>query len=349
MHAVVALALPAVEAFDLAIPAQVFGDPGLPSRYAFTVCAPAPGLVPCTTGYGLHVEHGLEVLPAADTIVVPGYLPLGNPGEQVCSALRQAVARGARVVSVCTGAFALAAAGLLDHRRAATHWQYADELAARYPAVKVDADVLWVDEGLVLTSAGLAAGIDLCIQLVRSDYGSEAAVSVARRMVVAPHREGGQAQWIDRPVPPPGEGLAATCAWALDHLAKPLTVADLARHAGWGAADPGPAFRRRDRPGPAPLGHRGPGPGGPPPARGHRPARRGRRHALRPGYRREPAAAPGPGRGDDPYRLPGRLPGPPGRRPRLTPAGSSRSGADLPLAARPRARYIESQCGGRSR
>jgi transcriptional regulator GlxA family with amidase domain len=233
VHAVVALALPAVEAFDLAIPAQVFGDPGLPSRYTFTVCAPAPGLVPCTTGYGLHAEHGLEVLPAADTIVVPGYLPLENPGEQVCSALRQAVARGARVVSVCTGAFALAAAGLLDHRRAATHWQYADELAARYPAVKVDADVLWVDEGLVLTSAGLAAGIDLCIQLVRSDYGSEAAVSVARRMVVAPHREGGQAQWIDRPVPPPGEGLAATCAWALEHLAEPLTVADLARHAGW--------------------------------------------------------------------------------------------------------------------
>jgi transcriptional regulator GlxA family with amidase domain len=164
---------------------------------------------------------------------VPGYLPLEDPGERVCSALRQAAARGARVVSVCTGAFALAAAGLLDHRRAATHWQYAGELAARYPAVKVDPDVLWVDEGPLLTSAGLAAGIDLCIQLVRSDYGSDAAVGVARRMVVAPHREGGQAQWIERPVPPPGEGLAATCAWAMEHLAEPLTVADLARHAGW--------------------------------------------------------------------------------------------------------------------
>ena len=233
MHAVVALALPAVEAFDLAIPAQVFGDPGLPERYSFTVCAPAPGLVPCTTGYALHTGHGLEALAAADTIVVPGYLPLEDPGEQVCSALRQAAARGARVVSVCTGAFALAAAGLLDHRRAATHWQYAGELAARYPAVKVDPDVLWVDEGPLLTSAGLAAGIDLCIQLVRSDYGSDAAVGVARRMVVAPHREGGQAQWIERPVPPPGEGLAATCAWAMEHLAEPLTVADLARHAGW--------------------------------------------------------------------------------------------------------------------
>ncbi len=192
-----------------------------------------PGLVPCSTGYAVHTEHGLEALAAADTIVVPGYLPLRDPGEQVGQALRQAAARGARVVSVCTGAFALAAAGLLDHRRAATHWQYAGELAARYPAVKVDADVLWVDEGPVLTSAGLAAGIDLCIQLVRSDYGSDAAVGVARRMVVAPHREGGQAQWLERPVPPPGEGLSATCAWAMEHLAEPLTVADLARHAGW--------------------------------------------------------------------------------------------------------------------
>jgi AraC family transcriptional activator FtrA len=222
-----------VEAFDLAIPAQVFADPGLPRRYDFTVCAPAAGLIRSTTGFSVQAEHGLEALAAADTVVVPGYLPLEDPGEQVCSALREAAARGARMVSVCTGAFALAAAGLLDHRRAATHWQFADQLAARFPAVKVDPDVLWVDEGAVLTSAGLAAGIDLCVQLVRADYGSEAAVTVARRMVVAPHREGGQAQWLERPVPAPGEGLAATCQWALEHLADPLTVADLARHAGW--------------------------------------------------------------------------------------------------------------------
>ena len=134
MHAVVALALPA-------------GCGGACGGLYIFGCAPAPGLVPCTTGYALHTEHGLESLAAADTVVVPGYLPLGHPGEQVCSALRQAADRGARVVSVCTGAFALAAAGLLDHLRAATHWQYAGELAARYPAVKVDADVLWVDEG----------------------------------------------------------------------------------------------------------------------------------------------------------------------------------------------------------
>ena len=201
MHAVVALALPAVEAFDLAIPAQVFADPGMPRRYEFTVCAPAPGLVRSTAGYSRARRawpggtggrgHGRGAgLPAA-----------GRSWRAGVPALRQAAARGARVVSVCTGAFALAAAGLLDHRRAATHWQYAGQLAARYPAVKVDPDVLWVDEGAVLTSAGLAAGIDLCVQLVRADYGSEAAVSVARRMVVAPHRDGGQAQWLERPVP----------------------------------------------------------------------------------------------------------------------------------------------------
>jgi transcriptional regulator GlxA family with amidase domain len=233
VHAVAALALPAVEAFDLAIPAQVFGDRRQAGRYRFTVCSPAPGLVAATTGYAVHAEHGLEALAAADTVVVPGYLPLDDPGEEACSALRQAAARGARVVSVCTGAFALAAAGLLDNRRATTHWQYAGELADRYPAVKVDPDVLWVDEGDVLTSAGLAAGIDLCVQLVRADYGSDAAVDVARYMVVAPHRDGGQAQWLQRPVPPPGQSLAGTGEWALEHLAEPLTVAVLARHAGW--------------------------------------------------------------------------------------------------------------------
>ena len=233
MHTVVALALPAVEPFDLAIPAQVFGDRIQASRYRFTVCSPTPGLVASTTGYSVDAQYDLGVLEAADTVVVPGYMPLDDPGEEVGAALRQAAARGTRVVSVCTGAFALAAAGLLDHRRAATHWRYAGQLAARYPAVKVDPDVLWADEGNVLTSAGLAAGIDLCVQLVRADYGSEVAVEVARHMVVAPHRDGGQAQWLQRPVPPPGESLAGTCEWALEHLAEPVTVAVLARHAGW--------------------------------------------------------------------------------------------------------------------
>jgi len=234
MHVVVALALPTVESFDLAIPAQVFGDQVIHAEhYRFSVCAPEAGLVPTTTGYAVKADRGLDALADADTVVVPGYLPLVDPGEVVCTALRAAADRGARVVSVCTGAFALAAAGLLDHRRATTHWQYADDLGARYPAVKVDPDVLWVDEGTVFTSAGLAAGIDLCVELVRADYGTDAAIRVARRMVVAPHRDGGQAQWLERPVPLPGQGLAPTCEWALEHLAEPLTVADMARQAGW--------------------------------------------------------------------------------------------------------------------
>jgi AraC family transcriptional activator FtrA len=233
LHSVVALALPDVVLFDLAIPAQVFGHRSEIERYRFAVAAPVPGPVPCTTGSTVHAEHGLEALSTADTVVVPGYWPLAPPGNDVRTALRAAAARGARVVSVCTGAFALAAAGLLDHRRATTHWHHTDELADRHPAVTVDPDVLWVDEGQVLTSAGVAAGIDLCLHLVRIDHGSEAAVRIARRMVVAPHRDGGQAQWLQRPVPPPGRGLSATCAWALEHVHEPLTVADLARHAGW--------------------------------------------------------------------------------------------------------------------
>ena len=200
MHAVVALALPTVEAFDLAIPAQVFADPGLPKRYDFTVCAPAAGLVRSTAGFSVQAEHDLAALATPTPWwcrATCRWMIRATRSARRCAGQP---ARGARVVSVCTGAFALAAAGLLDHRRATTHWQYATELAARYPAVKVDPDVLWVEEGSVLTSAGLAAGIDLCVQLVRADHGSEAAVSVARRMVVAPHREGGQAQWLERPV-----------------------------------------------------------------------------------------------------------------------------------------------------
>ena len=233
MHTVVALALPDVVAFDLTIPGHVFGHPTERTRYSFAVCAPVPGPVPTTTGFDLHAAHGLEALAGADTVVVPGYAPHDAPGDEVLDALRAAHARGARVVSVCTGAFALAAAGLLDGRRATTHWNDAGELARRHPCVQVDPDVLYVDEGSVMTSAGVAAGIDLCLHLVRLDHGAEAAASVARRMVVAPHRDGGQAQFLQRPLPVVGTGLSATCTWALEHLAEPLAVQDLARHAGW--------------------------------------------------------------------------------------------------------------------
>lgn len=233
MHIVVALALPNVVAFDLAIPAQIFGHRSERERYHFTVCTPVPGPVPTSTGFAVQADHGLAALATADTVLVPGYWPHEHPGEPVVTALQTAATRGARMVSVCTGAFALAAAGLLDGRRATTHWNDAADLAALHPRVQVDPDVLWVDEGQILTSAGVAAGIDLCLHLIRTDHGAEAAVQIARRMVVAPHRDGGQAQWLQRPLPPPGQGLAATCAWALQHLAQPLSVADFAAHAGW--------------------------------------------------------------------------------------------------------------------
>jgi len=197
--------------------------------------------VPSTTGFSIHAPLGLEALNSADTVIVPGYEPGGEPGDEpgdepppaVLHALQAAASRGARVVSVCTGAFALAAAGLLDGRRATTHWRAATELAARYPQVEVDPVVLYVDDGRVATSAGVAAGIDLCLHLVRTDHGADAADRVARRMVVAPHRDGGQAQYLQRVAPPSGTGLAGTCAWALERLAEPSTVRDLARHAGW--------------------------------------------------------------------------------------------------------------------
>jgi transcriptional regulator GlxA family with amidase domain len=233
MHRVVALALPSVVAFDLSIPAQVFGHPDEHRRYRFQVCTPTPGLVATTTGFSVYVDRELAALAEADTVVVPGYVPHDVPAGEVSQALRAAADRGARMVSVCTGAFALAGAGLLDGRRAATHWRDAALLAARHPEVSVDAEVLYVDEGSVLTSAGLAAGIDLCLHLVRLDHGVEEAARVARRMVVAPYREGGQAQFLERPLPTVGDGLAATCEWMLRRLAEPITVADMAGHAGW--------------------------------------------------------------------------------------------------------------------
>ncbi|MEU3844738.1 helix-turn-helix domain-containing protein [Streptomyces sp. NPDC028635] len=232
MHHVVALALTRVVAFDLAIPAQIFGDPNGPGSYRFTLCAAAPGPVPTTTGFDLVAPRGLEALAAADTVVVPGYDPLIPPPPPVLDALRAAAARGARMVSVCTGAFALAAAGLLDGRRATTHWMDADELALRHPEVDVDADLLYTERGPVLTSAGFAAGIDLCLHLVREDHGAEAAAELARRLVVPAHREGGQAQYLTRSMPSAGTGMGAVCAWALQRLDEPLTVADLARRAG---------------------------------------------------------------------------------------------------------------------
>ena len=224
------LALPDVVAFDLATPFQL-----LRRRYELMLCAPQPGPLATTSGFSLVAEHGLEALRAADTVLVPGFDPRAHgwpPPQAVLQALRQARARGARIASICTGAFALGAAGLLDGRRVTTHWRAAGRLAELYPRARVDPDVLYVDEGDLLTSAGVAAGIDLCLHLLRRDHGVEAANAAARQTVVAPHRGGGQAQFIERAVPAHDDcGLEATRAWALAQLDRPLTVGDLARHA----------------------------------------------------------------------------------------------------------------------
>jgi transcriptional regulator GlxA family with amidase domain len=229
-HRVVALVVNEVVAFDLAIPAQIFGRE--PELYDWAVCASEPGPVSTETGFDVVVPHGLEALRQADTVVVPG---IGDdawpPPPDALAALRAAAQRGARVASICTGAFVLAAAGLLDGRRAATHWRYAPRLAREFPAVEVDPDVLYVDDEDVLTSAGVAAGIDLCLHIVRKDHGARAANAIARRIVVAAHRDGGQAQFVERPVPAEDGGLAATRAWIEERLDEQLTVEDMARHA----------------------------------------------------------------------------------------------------------------------
>ncbi|HEY3506463.1 MAG TPA: helix-turn-helix domain-containing protein [Actinocatenispora sp.] len=240
MHLVAVLALPRVVLFDLAIPTQLFGRtmrdfPGRTDhdRYEVRVCAVEPGPVPTNAGVPLVAEHGLAGLAAADTVVVPGFGGITEPvPPAVRTALRSVHARGGRIASICTGAFALADAGLLDGRRAVTHWAHADLLAERFPAVRVDPDVLYVDEGPVLTSAGLAAGIDMCLHLVRRDLGVAAANHAARRMVVPPHRDGGQAQFIERPVPGrPGDDLAALRRHLTERLAEPHSLSSMAVHA----------------------------------------------------------------------------------------------------------------------
>lgn len=231
-HQVAALALPGVVAFDLATVTQVFGHPAEP-EYSCAVVSDGGEPVMTTSGFAIAGVAGLAAIKNADTVIVPGYRPHGAPSQQVLEALRQAHEDGTRVASVCTGAFALAAAGLLDGLRATTHWQDAAELQRLHPRIEVQPDVLYIDHGAVATSAGVAAGIDLCLHLVRRDHGAHLANSIARRMVVAPHRSGGQAQFATGPSrSAPESGLAEVSAWVRDHLEETLSVGDLARQAG---------------------------------------------------------------------------------------------------------------------
>ncbi|MGW9193231.1 helix-turn-helix domain-containing protein [Micromonospora chersina] len=234
---VAVLAYPGMSVFETGIVTEVFGLPRPELEvdwYRLTVCAERPGPVPVVGGAALHTPYGLETLAAAGTVILPGVPDVTvDPSPELVAALRRAHHRGARLMSICSGAFALAGAGLLDGRRATTHWRYADLLARRHPAVTVDPDVLYLDDGDILTSAGSAAGLDLCVHVVRRDFGAAVANAVARRLVIPPHRDGGQAQFIEAPVSvdPDDDRIAASLAWAFRHLAEPLTVAALARQA----------------------------------------------------------------------------------------------------------------------
>ena len=230
-HRVVALALEEVVAFDLSVPAEVFSLAG-PSRYAFEACSSGPRSVRTTTGFAITDVAGPEALDRADTIVVPGYSAIVDPlPPAIAKGLRAAAERGARVTSICTGAFALGHAGLLDGRPATTHWFACPGLAEMFPLARVDPDVLYVGDGPVMTSAGLSAGIDLCLHLIRADYGERVAANVARAMVASPHRDGGQAQFITRPLPDAVGHLDDVREWALENLDAPLDVPTLARRA----------------------------------------------------------------------------------------------------------------------
>jgi transcriptional regulator GlxA family with amidase domain len=229
---VVVLALDGVYPFELGIPSRILG--AADGRYEVLTCSVDGGPVRTNADFGVTVQHGPEILATAGTVVIapiaPAHLTAEVP-EPVLAALAL-VRPGTRIVSICTGAFVLAAAGFLDGRRATTHWQVADHFRRMFPRVDLDPDVLFVDDHPFLTSAGAASGVDVCLHLVRKDHGSRLANSVARRCVVPPFRDGGQAQYIEQPVPEQGAAsTAATRAWALERLGEPLTLADLAGHA----------------------------------------------------------------------------------------------------------------------
>lgn len=229
IHRVAVVAFDGISAFHLAIPTAVLGPqrrsaPALP--YRITVCAERPGPVPTAAGYDVLVGHGLEALAMADTVVLPSADTEVEPSAELLAAIRTAHARGARIVGLCLGAFLVAASGIADGREVATHWHAADELAGRYPAVRVRSDVLWCDDGDIVTSAGVAAALDCCLHVLRTDHGERVAAGVARSLVLAPHRDGSQAQFIPSPVAPaPGpDPLEKAMAWASARVDEPVDL-----------------------------------------------------------------------------------------------------------------------------
>ncbi|MGW5634298.1 GlxA family transcriptional regulator [Streptomyces sp. NPDC003832] len=257
-HRVAVIVDEATNPFEVGVATELFGLPrpelGLPAPlYEVTLCTPTPEVRMNHGFFTLTGTPGLDAVDDADTLVVPGRPDNVVPrGADVLDAVRRAHARGARVLSFCTGSFALAEAGLLDGLRATTHWMWADTFRALHPRVRLEPDVLFVDEGRVLTAAGSAAALDLGLYLVRQDHGAEIANAVSRRLVFASHREGGQRQFVERPVPEVADDwLGPLLAWAQERLGEPLTVADLAARA---AVSPATLHRRfRTRLGTTPL------------------------------------------------------------------------------------------------
>ncbi|WP_059013070.1 GlxA family transcriptional regulator [Streptomyces specialis] len=234
-HRVAVVAVPPVTTFDLSIPGLVLGEPEVDGgpAYEVRVCTARPGVVPGLGGPDVVVPHGLGVIAEADTVIVSGIGERGDTDAGVLGALREAAGAGKRIASICSGSFVLAEAGLLDGRAATTYWALSDEFRRRFPDVDLVGDVLYVDDGQVLTSAGGSAGIDLCLHLLRTDLGATAAGEIARKLVAGPMRPGAQDQVVRAPVPPEsGLSLAATREWALRRVTEPLSLTDLARHAG---------------------------------------------------------------------------------------------------------------------
>jgi transcriptional regulator GlxA family with amidase domain len=234
---VVALVGSSVHPFELGVVCEVFGldrsEDGLPV-YDFAVCTAEPGKVATHAGFSIEVSEGLDRVATADLVTIPAWSSVDlPPPPAVVEALHAAVARGARILTVCSGVFLLAASGLVDGRRVTVHWRHAADLHAAFPALEIDCDALYVVDGPIVTSAGTASGIDACLHLVRTEQGAAVANAIARRMVVPPHRTGGQAQYIEAPVVgvDDRDELAGVLQWSMEHLAEPLGVDDLAARA----------------------------------------------------------------------------------------------------------------------
>ncbi|WP_093423878.1 GlxA family transcriptional regulator [Saccharopolyspora flava] len=235
MHRIAVLGVRTVVGFDLAIPPQVFAGTSGPQGelYDVTVCSIDGGPLPTTRGFSVLPECGVDAVGVPDTVIVPGVDTDDFTEDPEVTDYLRGLPEGTRIMSICTGAFVLAAAGLLDGRPVTTHWAHAERFREMFPQVELHPDLLFVDDGDVLTSAGVAAGIDLCLHVIRSDHGSEIANRAARRNVVPPWRDGGQSQFIERPLPSPGGlGTAPTREWMLHRLAEPLTLEGIAAHAG---------------------------------------------------------------------------------------------------------------------